>query len=279
VPSKNVPITSNRRRIYHFLRRSQRFHAPCSVSTEIDVTPLFAAIDAAKARGEQAGFTAAIVKATGLIVRAHPQFNQHLFHGLLGGRRVAQFEGVHCAAMVQRRDPEGEDVLFPAILRDADARSIADLHTTIDRYKRAPLGELPEYQMLRRLKKLPQAVRLLMAYRQRSNPAFYEKTFAGTYGISAFAGHGKVPITTHHALAPTACSFFIGTAMDKPWVVDGAVVVRKVLSITIVVDHFLLDGVEVVDVLSELGALLASPAALGLAPAAAAATSSSRSAA
>jgi pyruvate/2-oxoglutarate dehydrogenase complex dihydrolipoamide acyltransferase (E2) component len=263
---RTVPISSNRRRIYHFLQRSLRFHAPCTVGTEVDVTDLRAALAAARARGEAAGFTAALVKATGVVVRRHPGFNRHLFHGPLG-RKIVEFDDVHCALMVQRKDETGEDVLFPAILRDADTRTVAELAATIDRYKHGALEELPEYQALARLRKLPTPVRLALAYRQRSNPAFYEKTFTGTYGMSAYAGHARGPITTGHALAPTASSFFVGAAVEKPWVVGGAVVPRTILSLGCVVDHYLVDGVELVDVLGELGELLRDPAALGLAPA------------
>ena len=264
--SKNVPITSNRRRIYHFLRRSQRFHAPCSAQAEIDVTDLFAAIAQAKARGEQVGVTAAVAKACGMIVRAHPRFHQHLFHGLRG-RRAVEFDGVHATLMVQRTDAAGEDVLFGAILRDCDRQPVTALHATIDRYKHAPVEELPEYQALAKLGKLPAPARLLMSYALRASPRFFEQTIGGSFGISAYAGGARVPIATGHALSPLACSFFVGAAVEKPWVVNGAVVPRRILSVTVTIDHFLIDGVEVVAALSELGDLLASPAALGLAAA------------
>jgi len=230
------------------------------------VTDLFAAIAQAKARGERAGFTAAVAKACGMIVREHPRFHQHLFHGLFG-RTTVEYDQVNATMMVQRTDAAGEEVLFGAILRECDQQSIAELHATIDRYKHAPVEELPEYQGLARLKKLPAPARLAMSYLLRSNPGFFEKTIGGSFGISAYAGQSTVPITTGHALSPLATSFFVGAAVDKPWVVNGAVVPRKILSLTLTIDHFLIDGVEVVEALSELGALLANPAALGLAPA------------
>ncbi len=228
------------------------------------MTELFAALAAAKVRGEQAGFTAAVAKATALVVARHPNLKQHLFHGVLGKRPAAEYEGVNCAMMVQRTDARGEDVLFAATLRDADRRTIADLHVQIDRYKRAPLDELPEYQALARLQKIPAPLRTLLSYKLRSSADFYEKTIGATYGVSAYCGAARVPITTGHALAPMACSFFVGTATDRPWVVGGQIVVRKILSLSMTVDHYLVDGVEAVQVLSELGEKLASPALLGL---------------
>ena len=228
------------------------------------MTELFAALAAAKARGEQAGFTAAVAKATALVVARHPNLKQHLFHGLFAGRSVSEYDGVTSAMMVQRTDARGEDVLFAATLRDADRRTVADLHVQIDRYKRAPLDELPEYQALARLQKIPALLRTLLSYKLRSSAAFYEKTIGATYGVSAYCGAARVPITTGHALAPMACSFFVGTATDRPWVVGGVVTVRKILSLSMTVDHYLVDGVEAVQVLSEIGEKLASPAALGL---------------
>src|SRR5262249_38110887 len=185
------------------------------------------------------------------------------------------FDGAHCTLMVQRKDTDGEDVLFAATLRDADIQPVAALHATIERYKHAPLDTLPEYQALARLKKLPAPLRRLLSYRLRSDPDFFEKMSGATYGVSAYAGSARVPITTGYALAPMACSFFIGTASDRPWVVDGAVVPRKILSVTILIDHYLIDGVEVAEALTELGDVLSSPAKLGLAAASPAAKSRS----
>ena len=52
----------------------------------------------------------------------------------------------------------------------------------------------------------------------------------------------------------------LGAIRDLPWVVDGAVVVRKVCQLALSVDHRVVDGQQASQFLADVGALLADPA-------------------
>ncbi|HKR49735.1 MAG TPA: dihydrolipoamide acetyltransferase family protein [Pseudonocardiaceae bacterium] len=52
----------------------------------------------------------------------------------------------------------------------------------------------------------------------------------------------------------------LGAIRDLPWVVDGAVVVRKVCQLALSVDHRVVDGQQASRFLADIGALLADPA-------------------
>jgi pyruvate dehydrogenase E2 component (dihydrolipoamide acetyltransferase) len=52
----------------------------------------------------------------------------------------------------------------------------------------------------------------------------------------------------------------IGTIRDMPWVVDGAVVPRKICQLALSVDHRVVDGAQGSQFLSDVGALLTDPA-------------------
>jgi pyruvate dehydrogenase E2 component (dihydrolipoamide acetyltransferase) len=52
----------------------------------------------------------------------------------------------------------------------------------------------------------------------------------------------------------------LGAIRDMPWVVDGAVVARKVCQLALSVDHRVVDGQQASQFLADVGALLADPA-------------------
>lgn len=255
--------TPHRKNSYYFLARSQRYHAPCSAVVEYDVTSLLASLAATKQQGDKVSFGAAMVKATSLVVARYPRLNRHLFHGLLGRYEVA-FDGVHCSLMVSRRAEDGEDVLIPATLRDVDQMPLERIDAVIHDYKHKPLMELPEYRTVHKLRHLPSLARASLAYLLRSSHRMHDKVIGGTYGLSSYAGQTATPASTGHSLSPFGCSFFPGSVNDRPWVVEGALAVRKIMTMTIVIDHYLLDGVDVSRAMSYLGSLLASPETLGL---------------
>jgi pyruvate dehydrogenase E2 component (dihydrolipoamide acetyltransferase) len=51
----------------------------------------------------------------------------------------------------------------------------------------------------------------------------------------------------------------VGAARERPWVVDGALAVRRVVALTLSIDHRVVDGAEASAFLADLGALLADP--------------------
>jgi pyruvate/2-oxoglutarate dehydrogenase complex dihydrolipoamide acyltransferase (E2) component len=258
--------TAHRKNSYYFLTRSQRYHAPCSTAVDYDVTPLFASLAASRNEGQPIGFTAALVKATSLVQAEFPRLNRHLFHGLLG-RYEVEWEGVHCSLIVSRRQDDGEDVLVPIVLRHADRIPLEQIDAVIGDAKRKPLLELPEYRTLHKLRNLPRLARAGIAYLLRSQPRVHDKIIGGTYGLSAFSGKTTTPTSVGHALSPFGCTFFPGSVNDRPWVVNGSLAVRKIMTMTIVIDHYVLDGTDVANAMSYLGTLLAEPERLGLRPA------------
>lgn len=65
-------------------------------------------------------------------------------------------------------------------------------------------------------------------------------------------------------IANTAAAFVIGPLFDAPEVEDGKIVMRKMQGITLIADHFVLDGVDILMGMRTLGKLIKNPAKLGL---------------
>ena len=265
---RTIPLTNNRKNVYFFLTRAKRYHASVTGTYEIDATPLMSAIGEARARGESVSINACLVKATALVLEKFPALNQHFFHGLLG-RFIYEFDGIHCGLLVARQTDAGEDIVLPAVIRNANTLSLADIEIAIQHYKTKPLTELPEFQATDRLKNLPTFAREIIAFLARTSPKAHEKLFGGTYALSCVAGLSHARFLSTATVSPTASAFVPGTIADKAWVVDGVIQIRKILPMTLVADHYVFDGLEGMRAMQYLGELLTTPSALGLrAPAA-----------
>jgi hypothetical protein len=263
-----VPFTKNREVIHDLLKRSQRFHATCSGQHEIDVTDLLAVLDARRAAGDPVSLNAVLIKATSLLLRKYPRLNHHLFHDLFGRRFEVDFENICCNVVLLRRH-RGEAILLPVLLEDSDRLPVEEIDDVLNHHKRAPLDELPQLEGLQKLKRMPWFMLKLFSFKARSDPRFYRRYF-GTYGFSSgiLDGPSGVKIdegpTVTHALANTATGFLPTSVAERPLVRDGEVVIRKMLSITVLIDHYVLDGHEAFLAMRYLARLLGRPAKLGL---------------
>jgi pyruvate/2-oxoglutarate dehydrogenase complex dihydrolipoamide acyltransferase (E2) component len=64
-------------------------------------------------------------------------------------------------------------------------------------------------------------------------------------------------------MGPRAAVFVVGGVNTKPWVVDGRVVPRSVMSLSVMVDHDLVDGAPAARFAARLRELIESGAELG----------------
>jgi hypothetical protein len=263
-----VPFSKNRDAIYDLLTRAKTFHATVTSIHEFDVTALLAALDRRRAAGKPISVVAAVVKATALVVAAHPRLNHHLFHGLVRKYEV-DFEDIACNLIMLRTADNGERILLPLIVDRADQRPIDDIQEVIDYHLRTPLHELPQIQGIEKMKKLPRVAMRAFSYLCRSNHRFYRKFF-GTYAVSPLIAEnqhgvieGRLGIATT-AYTNTCAGFFPTAVSSEPRVIDGQVVPRKIMSMMIALDHYLVDGHDAVLATRDLAALLAEPARLGL---------------
>ena len=67
-----------------------------------------------------------------------------------------------------------------------------------------------------------------------------------------------------HSLSPTASAFLPGTISERQVVHDGEVTVRTIINMMVIVDHYILDGLDVVEGIGYLNRLLTNPEELGL---------------
>jgi pyruvate/2-oxoglutarate dehydrogenase complex dihydrolipoamide acyltransferase (E2) component len=252
-----TPFTPNREFISDQLTRAKRFHCPISLVYELDVTETLAALDRTRAEGASASLTALLVKATGVLLERHPRLNRHLFHRWF--RRLdVSFDEVSCTLVVRREGPAGEAVLFPVLIREPQRLSVSEIHRQIRYHKEEDLARLPQMAAFRRIQRMSWLARQYFSYKARSDPRFYVKYY-GTYGVSSNVARDFGPVAGGGAVANTGVAFLPGVIRDLPRVVEGEVRVRKVLSLAVMADHFLIDGADLARAMVDLRELLETP--------------------
>jgi pyruvate/2-oxoglutarate dehydrogenase complex dihydrolipoamide acyltransferase (E2) component len=245
------------------VRRSRRYHANIGGTCAIDVTDLMAKLQVEKDKGTPIGLVPVLIKATAKVMKRHPKLNRQFFQGLVR-RYEVQFNEANCATIVRRTTPDGQDVLINVTFLRADEMDVRDIAKKIRHCQTAPLEQIPEYQLMSRLLKMPSALRAWFSFKARSDHKFIAKNIPATYGLSSFAGGSRVAFTPTQTISPYCATFFPSSVTDRPWVVDGQIQVRKILEINMTLDHYLIDGGDGVTALSQLAEILSRPEMLGL---------------
>lgn len=252
-----TPFTPNREFISDQLARAKRFHCPVTLVYEFDLTDTLSALERARAAGAEASLTALLVKATGLLLERHPRLNRHVFHRWFRRIEVA-FDEVSCTLVVRRESPAGEGILFPVLIREPHRLPLAEIHRLIRHFKEEELSRLPQMAAFRRIQRMSWVARKYFSYKARSDPRFYAKYY-GSYGLSSNVARDFGPVSGGGAVANTGIAFVPGVIRDLPRVVGGEIRVRRILSLGVMADHFLLDGADVARAMGDLRELLESP--------------------
>ena len=199
---------------------------------QVDVTEAWA-----RAHHEDRSFTAFVLGCVGRAVDAHPDV--HAYRDWRG--RLVVHPNVDIATMIEVETPEGP---FPLahLVRDADSRSIADLSAELERVAANPSDAGGGRALLRwgsLAGRVPGLTRLVFAAGRRS-PRL-RKAF-GTVAVSSvgmlIGGNGfAVGVPT---VATTVV--VVGGATERPWAVDGEVAVRRILDVSVTIDHRVVDG-------------------------------------
>ncbi len=258
---KVVPYTKNRDVIYDMLTRAKKFHCSVGGTYEFDVTTLLDRIRTAKHSGKDVSLMACMVKATSLLMERHPRFNHHMFHGLFRKKEI-EFDHISCNMVVARKNSAGERIVFPLILKNAQKMSLEEINATIRHNRTADLESLPQMKAFEKMKRIPRVALRYFSYKVRSDPKFYERYF-GTYGLSSMIRRGWGG-TSAHSLSNTGSAFLPGTIMERATVVDGEIKIRKILFMLLLVDHFILDGMDALEGMKTMKTLLSKPEELGL---------------
>ena len=226
---KRLPLSATRRAIARRLRAAQDAAVYVSAMSEVDATELWA-LRARKGRelserGIRLTFIPFILKALSLALKRHPSLNAEVDEE---GSSLVLKKYVNIGVAVD--GPEG---LLVPVLRGVHDKTIIEVA--------AELGDLAE-----------------RARRRELAPAELKGSSFTISNYGPFGGLFATPVPNYPDVAILGC----GAIADRPWVVSGALAVRKILPLSLSFDHRVCDGGEATRFLVELGGYLEDPASL-----------------
>ena len=233
----SLPYPRSRRLVIDAMHAGHRKHMIHGL-VEFDVTRARALLREHKARtGESLSFTAFILHCVGAAVA-----EDRMIHAVRDWRgRLVLFDDVDVNTIIEI---ELEERRFPLayVVRGVNRRSVRDIHDEIRHVQRNPDRSHGQqtFNLMRLYVRLPGFVRGL-AYRILPLNPRWLKGIGGTVSVTAVGMFGEgggwgIPISLY------TLNLTLGGIATKPAVVDGQIVPREMLSVTLSFDHDVVDG-------------------------------------
>ncbi|MBR8743839.1 dihydrolipoamide acetyltransferase family protein [Nocardiopsis sp. MG754419] len=202
VESRRAPMGAFRRTVAASLSRSRREIPEATVWVDVDATAL---VELRGSDPEGPGLLAYVARFVLAGLRAHPELN-----GLVDTEReeLVQYDGVNLGLAVQT----DRGLVAPAVM-GAHRLTTAELDTEIRELTR-------------------------LAREGRVEPA---RLTGGTFTLNNYGAlrvDGSAAIINH----PQVAILGLGRIIDRPWVVDGELTVRKITQLSFAFDHRVCDG-------------------------------------
>lgn len=222
--AKGLDMGEMRKAIAAAMARSKREIPHYYVNTTIDLTATqdwLAAANAERPPTNRLLIAAPLLKATAMALRKFPELN-----GTFEGGVARPSEAIHCGMAIALR---GGGLIAPAI-HDSDKQSLDDLMAALrDLVKRARSGGLRSSEL--------------------SEPTI-TVTSLGERGVEALFGV---------IYPPQVAIVGFGAPREGPWVIEGQVVARSLITASLSADHRVSDGHRGALFLAEIDRLLQEP--------------------
>jgi len=207
---ERIPLKGLRKTVADKLSTSRREIPDATTWVDVDATELFAAriqINNALPDAEKISLMALLARLTVAALKRYPELNSSVD---TDRGEIVRYGYTHLGIAAQT--PRG---LMVPVVHDADSLTTVELSQA-----------LRETTDLARDGKLPPA---------RLTGGTFTLNNYGVFGVD-----GSTPIINH----PEAAILGIGRIIDKPWVVNGQLTVRKITQISLSFDHRVCDGGE-----------------------------------
>ena len=226
--TRRVPMTRLRRRIAERLKEVQNTAAILTTFNEVDMKPMMDLRsrykDAfLKKHDVKLGFMSFFAKAAIEALKDYPAVN-----GYIDGKDIVYNEFYDIGVAVS--SPRG---LVVPVVRDADRLSFAEVEKSIGDLARAA----------------------------RDGALTLDQLSGGTFTITNGGVFGSM-LSTPIINAPQSAILGMHNIVQRPWVVDGEIVVRPIMYVALSYDHRIIDGAQAVRFLVRIKQLIEDPARL-----------------
>ena len=203
---------------------------------EADVTAARRVMRARASERRPLSFTGFVVACVATAVAEQPML--HAYRS--GRRRLVLFDDVDVNTEVEETRPDGTRIVASRIIRGANRKTVDEISAEIRDAQGGADVDRRRYRRTLWYLALPRVVRMLGWQVVMGRPLWF-KRFGGTVAVSAigmFAAGGGwgVPLT------PTTSMVTVGGISQRPVAVNGHLETREYLSLTVTVDHDIVDG-------------------------------------
>jgi pyruvate/2-oxoglutarate dehydrogenase complex dihydrolipoamide acyltransferase (E2) component len=178
-----------------------------------------------------------------------------------GRKKLVVFDEVDVNTLLEKRKPDGSLVPVTYIVRGANRKSLAEVNHELRQAAASDLYNDPGVRRRRQLMRLPRIVRAALWRRMLRDPARLKREM-GTAGLSNVGSFMSGRPSWGVASSFLTCTLTVGGRYQRVYWADGHAEPRTTLSVTITVDHDVVDGAPAARFAETLGQLLESGAGL-----------------
>jgi pyruvate/2-oxoglutarate dehydrogenase complex dihydrolipoamide acyltransferase (E2) component len=254
---RELPWPRIRELVVDVLAMGHRVHLAHGLS-EIDVSRPMALIE--EYRPQVPGglsLTAFIVHCVAQAVDKHEMLHAYR----KGRRRLVVFDDVDVNALFEKRKPDGSIIPVSYVVRGANHKSLAQINHELRQASKSDLYNDEGVRRRRQILRLPRPLRRVVWWWVRRDPARLKRLW-GTVAVSNVGSFVTSRPGWGIPISFLTCVVVVGGMCDKVYWIDGGPQPRRTLSVTITVDHDVVDGAPTARFGETFGQLVA--AATGL---------------
>lgn len=227
------PFPKIRRAYVDVLREGHRRHIIHGL-VEVDISKAKDLI--ASVEGERVSFTGFITSCVGTAVDDDRMLHAHRW----GRRKLVLFDDVDVNMQLEQVQADGTRIVQSRIIRAVNRKTVREISAEIRQAQEVTDADRRRYRGTLWLVSLPRMIRGLVWRLMMARP-WWTKRFGGTIAVSAVGMFGTdlgwgIPIT------PAPLMVTVGGIGKRPVLSDGDIENREHLSLTISVDHDIIDG-------------------------------------
>lgn len=202
-------------------------------------------------------FTAYLVYCLGHALDAHKALHAYR----RGRNKLVVFDDVDVNTLLEKRKPDGSLVPVTYIVRAANRKSLAEVNHELRQASASDLYNDEGVRRRRKLMRLPRTLRAALWWRMLRDPARLKREM-GTAGLSNVGSFIAARPSWGVASSFLTCTLTIGGRYQRVYWADGHAEPRATLSVTITVNHDVVDGAPAARFAETFGRLLESGAGL-----------------